>query len=246
MRSRARSMRRPAWLPVATRPAIDAHVLDLRIFGRGQRMEAQTSFRIARVDTVENERMEVDVQVQRIAEALHEGDGAALHRAPVPGEARPPPQRGEDGAHEEAEHRTRERAVEGQAVAQSEGQREHPLPYGDLGQHAVHQLRRGVGHAAPPARGTEPPALAREGDDALGGAGSAAQAHEAVGQDPAGEERPKLAFDEARHGPVSSPGVREEAFELGLHRAVEDALFGAAAGVDAPLRTARRGARVAK
>jgi hypothetical protein len=72
MRSRARSMRRPAWLPVATRPAIDAHVLDLRIFGRGQRMEAQTSFRIARVDTVENERMEVDVQVQRIAEALHE------------------------------------------------------------------------------------------------------------------------------------------------------------------------------
>ncbi len=167
-------------------------------------MEAQPSLRIPRVDAVEHERVEVDVQIQRITEALHEGDGAALAACERHAGSRAPPQRGEDGAHEEAEHRARERAVVGQAVAQGKGQRQHPLPHGDLGQHAVDEVCGGVGHAAAAARRAEAAALAREGHDALASAGVAAYAHEAVGEDPQREERPKLAFDEARHGSLAS------------------------------------------
>ena len=79
-----------------------------------------------------------------------------------------------------------------------------------------------------------------EPDEPVAGAGVAAQADDAVGEDPAGEKGPQLAFDEARHRPLAGPGVREEAFEFGLHHAVEDALLGAAAGVEAVARGARR------
>jgi len=72
------------------------------------------------------------------------------------------------------------------------------------------------------------------------GAGVAAHADEAVGEDAAGEKGPQLAFDEAWHGSLAGPGVREEAFELGLDHAVEDALLGAATGVEAVARGARR------
>jgi len=33
-------------------------------------------------------------------------------------------------------------------LAQREGEREHPLAHGDLGEHAVHEVRCRVGHAA--------------------------------------------------------------------------------------------------
>jgi len=36
------------------------------------------------VDAIEHERMEMDVQIQRIAEELHEGDSAALENPPKP------------------------------------------------------------------------------------------------------------------------------------------------------------------
>jgi hypothetical protein len=61
-----------------------------------------------------------------------------------------------------------------------------------------------------------------------------------VGEDSAREKGPQLAFDEARQRSLAGPGVREEAFELGLHHEVEDALLGKAAGVEALGRFARR------
>jgi hypothetical protein len=51
------------------------HAADLGVVGGRERVEPQRPARPRRVDTVEHERVEVDVQVERIAEALHEGDG---------------------------------------------------------------------------------------------------------------------------------------------------------------------------
>ena len=136
------------------------HALDLGVLGRGQRMEPQPSFCILRVDAIEHERMKMHVEIQGIAEALHEGDGAALRVAAASAQPRPPSQRAEHGAHEEAEHRTRERAVVGQAVAQREGQREHPLPNRRRRKDVIDQMRRRVRHAPPAARRTEPTPLA--------------------------------------------------------------------------------------
>ena len=171
---------------------------------------------------------------------LHEGDGAALQVVTAIREMGPSPQRGEDGAHEEAEHCARQRAVVGQAVAECEGQREHPLAHGGLGQHAQGEVRRGVGHASASARGTEAAALAGEGHESLAGAGLAAHPHEAVSKNSAREKGPELALDETRHGSLAGSGVCEKAFEFGLHHAVEDALLGAAAGVEAFVRAVRR------
>jgi hypothetical protein len=132
--------------------------------------------------------MEVDVQVQRIAEALHEGDGAALEApAAIDAEPGPPPQRGKDAAEEALEHLARERGP-GEAIAQGKGQGEHPLPDGYPRHDAVHQVRRGVGHAASPARGTEAAPFARERHQTLAGGSVAAHAHEAVREDPAREK----------------------------------------------------------
>ena len=43
-------------------------------------------------------------------------------------------------------------------------------------------------------------------DEAVVAAGPAAHAHEAVGEDPAAEERSELALDEARHGALAGAG----------------------------------------
>ena len=101
-------------------------------------------------------------------------------------------------------------------------------------------MRRGVGHASASARGTEAAALAGEGHESLAGAGLAAHPHEAVSKNSAREKGPELALDETRHGSLAGSGVCEKAFEFGLHHAVEDALLGAAAGVDALARAVRR------
>ena len=119
-----------------------------------------------------------------------------------------PAQRREDAAHEDVEHGLHERGVVGKPVAQREGQREHPLAHGGGGQHAIDEVRGGVGHAAAAARGTEAAALAREGDDAVEAAAVAAHADEAVGKDPAAQGAAELARDEAGpRPPVRIPRV---------------------------------------
>ena len=170
-------------------------------------------------------------------------------RADAPLLARATPQRREDRAHEDAQHGARERRVVGEAVAEGERQREHPLADRDLGQHAVHQVRGRVGHAPAAAGRAEAAALAGEGDDAVEAAVVAVHAHEAVGEDAAAEEAAELALDEARHRALARLRAGQEGLELALDDAVEDALLGAAAGVllrvAAPTRVvAMRGADV--
>jgi hypothetical protein len=57
--------------------------------------------------------VEVDVEVEGVAEALHEGDGAALPAAHAPLPAGAAAERGEDGADEEAEDGRHEARIGG-------------------------------------------------------------------------------------------------------------------------------------
>ena len=193
------------------------HAFHLGVVGWRERVEAQRSFGGPRVDAVEQKRVEVDVQVQRVAEALHEGDGSAMparDRPLLPGAA---PQRREDAAHEDVEHVAHERRVVGKPVAERKGQREHPLPHRHLGQHAIDEMRSGVGHAAPAARRAEAAALAREGDDAIEPAAVAVHADETMREDPAAQEGAELTRDDAGHRPLPRGRGGEERREFVLH-----------------------------
>jgi hypothetical protein len=57
---------------------------DLAILWRRERVEAERSAGVARVDAVEPERVEMEIQVERVAEALHESDGTALAARELP------------------------------------------------------------------------------------------------------------------------------------------------------------------
>ncbi len=115
------------------------HALDLGVVRGRERREANGSASCRPVHAVKHHGVEVDVQVQRVTKALHEGDCAALHAATAlgPALAATASQRCEHRTDEHAEHRARELPVISEAVAQPEGQREHPLADGDHGQHAI-------------------------------------------------------------------------------------------------------------
>jgi len=92
-------------------------------------------------------------------------------------------------------------------------------------------VRGRVGHAPPPTRRAEAPALARESDHAVEPAVVAVHAHEAVGQNPAAEKATELALDEAGNDASIRVGPGQERLELRLDDAVEHALFRHSAGV---------------
>ncbi len=114
-----------------------------------RRRHGAEAHRVARVeDAVERQRVEVDVQVQGVAEALDEGDRAraeSCRASPAPPGAAA--HRPGDRADEGAQHVGRQRGVVRQAVTQRHGQRQHPLAHGHPGQHAIDEVRGGVGHA---------------------------------------------------------------------------------------------------
>ncbi len=156
---------------------------------------------------VEDQRVEMNVQVERPAKSLDESDRSAVSgSASECGWSTPGSQRGEDRPHKHAQDRCRQFSIVGQAVAQAEGQRKHPLAYRDAGQYAVHEVRCRVGHVAPSARGAEASPLAGEGNHAIQPAAVAMQPQKTVRRDSAIEELAEFAFDEARHCPF--PGTR--------------------------------------
>ena len=103
-------------------------------------------------DTVEHERVEVDVQLQAAAEALDHGHGAglALRDAVRPHGARVA---GEQPAGIHAQHGAAQGVIPRQSVAQAIRQCQDPLAHRDLWQHlvderggtlrATHRARRG-------------------------------------------------------------------------------------------------------
>ena len=108
------------------------------------------------------------------------------------------------------------------------GRRAVPTAMSDgyLGQHAVDEVRGGVGHAAPAAGGAEAAALAREGDETLELALVAAQAKEAVGRDAAAQIGAELVLDEAGRGLATLAGACEKGLELALHGLMEQRVLG--------------------
>ena len=87
---------------------------------------------LADVDAVEDQRVEVQVQVERTAEPLSEDHRAraSAGRAGCRGALAQPV---EDRADEDAAHRAAQGGVEGQEEADAVGEGEHPLAHADLG-----------------------------------------------------------------------------------------------------------------
>jgi hypothetical protein len=83
-------------------------------------------------------------------------------------------------------------------------------------------VRRGIGHAARSAGGTESPAPTRECDEPLPATVVATDAKEASAEKPAVEKGAELALDEAGDDAALIAGGGEKGLEALLHDAVEN------------------------
>jgi hypothetical protein len=160
-------------------------------------VEPQPAVPGAREHAVEDERVQVDVEIECPAEALHDDDGAAP-RLPQPTRLGPRPQVALYRAEQHAGHCGAQVVAPGQGVADARRQGEHPLSDGYLGPDVIHEVRRALRHATPATGGTEPAALAREGHEPLRAAACAAEAREPVGEPSTSQERVELVVDETR------------------------------------------------
>ena len=174
----------------------------------------------------------MDVQVQRVPEALDERHRAAPGGGPPPAAARPAPERGEEGADEEAQDRRRELRVEGEPVAKREGEGEDPLPDGHPGQNRLDQMGGGVGHPPAAAGGAEAAPLAGKGDEAIPAALIAMDPDEAAGEDSAIEECPELPLHKPGDGTLIVPGADQEGLEMLPDGLVKDRRLGTARPID--------------
>ena len=115
--------------------------------------------------------------------------------------------------------------VEGRERAKLEGERQHPLAYGDRREDAIDERRRLVRHSTTRAARAEATTLAREGDQEIVTAGLAALADEAVRENSASEILTELVFDVARERrAVALAGVRQERRQMLAHERVEHRL----------------------
>ena len=141
------------------------------------------------------------------------------------------PERGEDGAHEQAQDLGRQLSVVGQAVAQSEGQRKDPLAYGNSRQHPVHEVRRRVGHMPTAARRAKTAPFTRERHHPIQATAVAVNAQESVRKNSAVQEGAQLTLDEAWKDSFPDAGICQPGLEVMLDHAVESRCLGAARGV---------------
>jgi len=105
----------------------------------------------------------MDIQIEAIGEALDEGHGPTTD-LPLRGrKACLAAQRSEYGLHKNAQDVPDQSRVIGQAIAQSEWEREHPLPDRDSGKDTIHEMGRGIGHVPAAAGGAKASSPARKG-----------------------------------------------------------------------------------
>jgi hypothetical protein len=130
---------------------------------------------IGQIHPIQEQQVEVHVQVQRRAEALHQ-----RYRA---------------------EHQRQRTRMGRQQKPQRVRQRQHPLPQRMLGQHLIGQPRGGLGHASCAARRAESALLATECDQLVGVTGHAAHALEALLQSAALQVGLELLLYEGRQRP---------------------------------------------
>ena len=182
---------------------------------------------------VEDHHVEVEVGVEGRAEAVEEGDRPDLRVRPGAGAA--VAEAGADGAEQDPEYGAGESGVVVEEGADPLGDGEDPLADRERREDVVVQVRGDFHHPAGVAGGADAAALAREGDQALGGAVVTPDAGEAVSQDPAPEVGPEVVFDPARHAVAPGVGLGgpgEERLEVVLHDGVEGRGRRSAAAVD--------------
>jgi site-specific DNA recombinase len=127
--------------------------------------------------------VEVNVAIERRAEAVHEGDGSEAGAGRRAGAGSP--QRRFDGPQVNPQHGADRLGPVAQEPAHSLGHREHPLAHGHARQHAVGQRGRRLDHAPRVAAGAQAPRAAGKRHQEVEPAARAAHAGEAVGQDAA-------------------------------------------------------------
>jgi hypothetical protein len=123
-------------------------------------MEAQRAVRLGHEHAVENERVKVEMNVDRPAEALHARHHPGLS-ARQPLAASLAAIRAAERTHEDVQDGATQAMVVGKSVAQPVRDREHPLSDGDVRrQHVIDQVRGTLGHTPSPAAGADRTPLA--------------------------------------------------------------------------------------
>ena len=116
------------------------------VVGRCIRLdEGRRAIGAAAVHAVQHQTVQVDVEVGGRAEALDQGDRAALTLVAL--EPRVAQQVPFDHALHHLQHRRDQLGLRGQQHAQRDRQRQHPLPHRHLGDDVVHQVRCCLRHA---------------------------------------------------------------------------------------------------
>src|SRR5439155_792413 len=100
---------------------------------------------------------------------------------------------GADGA---GETRAAKLVIPREEVAQTVGQRQHPLTHGDMGEHGVHEVGGQFRHAPPATARTEAASLAGKRHETLEGTAFAPDAREASTEHTTCQEISELALDE--------------------------------------------------
>jgi hypothetical protein len=161
---------------------------------------------VVREHTVQHERVQMNVQVQRSTEALnnHYGAAATIVDAVTTRAAPEEPEYRADGR---AADRAAQVVIPRQQVPQPMRQAENPLADWHVRKHMIDQMCRPLGHPPAAAPWAEPAALAREGDQSIQPAGGAPKAGEAGGETTAPQEVTKLLLDKLRK-PVAIPQRR--------------------------------------
>ena len=175
---------------------------------------------------VDDHAMEVQVRIERGAEAVDEG-----HRAEAGRGARTRAVRAQAWLHraqEQAQSSTLKFGIAVQEVAQALGHRQDPLPHRQAWQDVIGEMGRRRHHAPGVARWADASALARERDQEVVPALPAAGAGEAVGQDAALQVAAELALDVGGYRFITRAGQREPGREVGLHGAVQQRALGPA------------------
>jgi len=139
--------------------------------------------------------VEVNIELEATPEALDHRHGTAppVGHAAAAGSATI---EAEDGADVDGEHRAAELVIPREEVAQTVGQRQHPLTHGDMGEHGVHEVGGQFRHAPPATARTEAASLAGKRHETLEGTAFAPDAREASTEHTTCQEISELALDE--------------------------------------------------
>jgi len=166
--------------------------------GNGSRLVKRRAIRRpGREDAVQHQRVHVNVQVERAAEALHDGHASTTAIR----DARPTrlgAQRTLDRVHEDRDNRATEVVVPRELIPKPVRQAEHPLSHGHIRKDPINQMCCALRHPAAAAARTEAAPLARERHEAILPARRAPEAREPARQPPAPQERAKLLLDKSR------------------------------------------------